>query len=68
MQIHILIIHYKAFSIFYLFDFPIIYNLRNELLGIPYNLNPLNLFSLICQQYLLPSQDNKRNVLISHVF
>ena len=68
MQIHILIIHYKAFSIFYLFDFPIIYNLRNEPLRIPYNLNLPSLFSSIYQQYLLPSQDNRRNVLIFHVF
>ena len=68
MQIHILIIHYKAFSIFYLFNFPTIYNLRNEPSRIPYNLNPPNLSSLICQQCLLPSQGNKRNVSIFHVF
>ena len=68
MQIHILIIHYKAFSISCLFNFPIIYNLRNEPSRIPYNLNPLNLSSLICQRYLLPSQGNRRNLSIFHVF
>ena len=68
MQIHILIIHYKAFSIFYLFDFPTIYNSRNELSRIPCNLNPPNLSSLKYQLCLPPSQGNKRNELVSHVF
>ena len=68
MQIHILIIHCKAFSIFYRSNFLVVYNLRNEPLEIPYNPNPLNLFSLIYQQCLQPFQGNKRSVLIFHVF